>query len=270
MKKKNIYNYLIVISAIILIVFISVKFFGMEENELQFTGPNIYRAVYVYEAVNNRGYAVNLSFDGKWTDSGEGVSGSGRIYSSGMGYFTVNYNGRIVSLGGPLTAKEDISMKSFSIIPLHEEVVKIGLEPAEYSDLNEMYNEINLIAKTSAGSGNLYNSGVKGTVMLDTNTTLYPTLIQKINNEAGSELNVKLFDRGLYLYLNNTNAKDIQTVSSVLADENIGVKGTASGRLLLFARAKQRVSADRDEIIDTLKDLNLDPYTVKIIREPIQ
>ncbi len=270
MEKKNIYNYLIVISAIILIIFISVKFFGMEENELQFTGPNVYRAVYVYEAVNNRGYAVNLSFDGKWTDSGEKVSGSGRIYSSAMGYFTINYNGRLVTLGGPLTANEDISMKSFSIIPLHEETVKIGLEPAEYSNLNELYVELNLIAETSAGSGNLYNSGIKGTVMLDTNTTLYPTLIQKIKNDAGSKLNVKLFDRGLYLYLNNTNAEDIKTVSSVLANENIGIEGTATGRIILFARAKRSVPTDREEIIDNLKDIHLDPYTVKIIREPIQ
>ena len=79
MAKKNLLNTIIILAAIILVIIISLKLFAVEESTLTFSGPNIYRAVYVYETMNEQGYSVDLSLIGKWTDTGEKFEGSGLI-----------------------------------------------------------------------------------------------------------------------------------------------------------------------------------------------
>jgi len=135
----------------VLLLIIAVFFFAVvfkvilaEESTLEFTGANIYRAVYAQQLISNAGFASNLQVEGTWRSTGEQFSDEGRILSASTGVFTILYNGRQVLVGGPSTGSEDISAKALRIVVQNADVIRVGVEPiyGDYSKVGKALYEI--------------------------------------------------------------------------------------------------------------------------------
>src|SRR3989344_2177134 len=98
--KQNVLNLIIIAVALVLITGIALRFYAAEERTLNFSGPNVYRAVYVLDAMQKQGYSVDLKFTGKWTDTNEKINLQGLIVDGEFGSFTILLDGREVTVGG--------------------------------------------------------------------------------------------------------------------------------------------------------------------------
>ncbi len=267
--RKNVINLLIVVVALIFIVGIALRFYLAEERTLNFSGPNVYRAVYVYDAMQKQGFSVNMKFSGRWTDSGEKVSGEGLIVGTDLGSFTIIFEGREVTVGGPFSGKEEIQAASFSLIPAHTAVVKIGVEPKEFLSLNSFNNFFENFVNSIVGAGNIYETGISGDITLDVSETLKPTLIQDLNNIFRPKNEFVLFENGLLLKLEDANIDELKEVDKLFERKGIKIEKLATSRLELFLRTKEIPLETREALQRRAEAGGVKIFLFKVITKPV-
>ena len=267
-RKVNVFNAVIIILAFALVVTIGLHYYAMEENTLTFSGANIYRSVYIYQIMDEQGFAVLLTIDGRWVDTQEAFQGSGIVVDGEYGQYTMEYYDNYVTVGGPQSAAEDISANEIKLSTLHDSVLKIGLEPASSLSLSGLYSEL-LVFTDLLVDEEIYNVGISGDVMVDTSTALQPTLVQEIDNLLKPGNEVELFDNGLRIGFENAELSDINAISDLLSGKGIMVSGVATSKLELIVRTKGEISESRDTIEERISGTGYSTYLLRIIKSPI-
>ncbi|HIK00114.1 TPA: hypothetical protein H1016_01065 [archaeon] len=268
--KKNVVNLLIVVIAVALIVAIALRFNISEEMTLNFSGPNVYRAVYVYAAMQEQGFSVNLKFSGKWTDNNEKIDSEGLILNAELASFTILLNGREVTVGGPFSSIDDIQAVSLSLAPNHRAVVKAGLEPLMYKDVSSLTDKLDKFSASLVPRENISEVGISGDITIDSAKTVMPTIIQELNNALRPGNEYVLFERGLILKLNNANLNDLENAGRLLSREGLDVEKIATGRLEIFIRTKNIPPEGRDVLQGKAENTGLKIFLFKIITKPVQ
>ncbi len=241
----------------------------MDENTLSFTGPNIYRAVYVYETMETQGYSVNLTVNGIWSDTHKPFSGSGLILDTRPGVFLILYNGQELTVGGPTSAKEDISAKGLSLVPNNLEVVKIGIDPVSYQNLSQFYADLSkftnkLILNTD------YKIVVFGDAVIDTNESVYPTILKKLENNL-TNCNFVIYEKGIGVSFNRSDLSDLPKIDAILESNGVGVKNIETGRILLLIRTNFKINESQASLFKKASNLKMFKiYLLKIIKKPVQ
>lgn len=268
--KKNAINLMIVIVALLLITAIAMRFYGAEEKTLNFSGPNVYRAVYVYDAMQKQGYSVNLTFSGRWTDTNEKTSGSGLILKGELGEFTILLDSRQVTVGGPFSSADDIQASSLILVPNHRAVVKIGLEPFSRNSLAALNLKLESFAQQIIPAENIYEIGVEGDITLDVSNNLKPTITQDLNNIMPQNEFV-LYDNGLILKLESANIEGLKSVNQLFAQKNISVQKVATSQLILYVRTKEIPAESSAALLAKAQDSgSLGLFLLRIITNPVQ
>lgn len=268
-KKTNVFNVIIILVAIGLVAIISTHYGAMEENTLTFSGPNIYRSVYVFEIMQEQGYEVLLTIDGAWTDTGEPFEGSGVILEAEQGQYLIDYSGNQVSVGGPQTGTEDLSASKLYLSPLHDSVVKVGIMPASFTTLSESISELNTLSYSLVPAENLYNVGIVGDVMLDTQEILSPTLVQEIDNILPPNNEIILYDKGIRLSFENAKLADLSEINSLLTKKGITVTAVATSRLELQVRSDSSIKEVRETLQQSAEARGFGIYLLRVINEPV-
>ncbi len=268
--KKNIINLLIVVVALVFIIGIALRFYAAEERSLNFSGPNVYRAVYVFDAMQKQGFSVNLKFSGKWTDSNEKIDSQGLVVDGLFGEFTILLDSREVTVGGPFSSAEDIQAGSLSLVPAHKAVVKIGIEPQDFLSLSSFNNFAADFSSSVVPETNTYEIGVEGDITLDVSETLKPTIIQDLNNIFRPKNEFVLFERGLTLKLKNANADELKKVDELFKNKGINVEKIATSRLILYVRAKETPVELREVLQKRTEKNNVKMFLFKIITKPVK
>jgi len=268
--KQNVLNLIIIAVALVLITGIALRFYAAEERTLNFSGPNVYRAVYVLDAMQKQGYSVDLKFTGKWTDTNEKINLQGLIVDGEFGSFTILLDGREVTVGGPFSSSDDIQASSLSLVPAHKASVKIGIEPQEFSSLKQFNSFVENFAYSVIPANNVYEIGVEGDITLDVSDTIKPTLIQDLNNILRSENEYVLFERGLILKLKSANTKELNEVAQLFENKGIKVEKLATSRLILYMRTKEKPAEQREILQKRAEDSGVEIFLFKIITKPVQ
>jgi len=198
------------------------------------------------------------------------LEASGRILDTEPGQFLMLWEGKEVTVGGPASSKEDISAVAFSLIPLNREVVKVGLEPVKYNSFSQLITEIDAVSDSTVPDEAQHSVALKGSLILDSETTLNPSIIQEIDNAINAKSEFTLYDKGLGLDLNDITLQELKTVNEVLMNEGINVEKVATGRLEILVRSVKTVDGDREELIQKIENRGLETYLLTIIRSPIQ
>ncbi len=268
--RKNVINLIIIVIALILIVGIALRFYAAEERTLNFSGPNVYRAVYVFDAMQKQGYSVDLKFSGRWTDSGVVVNSQGLILEGELGRFTILLDGREVTVGGPFSSADDIQATGLSLVPAHKAVVKVGIEPQEFTSLKTFNSLVENFGNSVVTSRNIYDVGVEGDITLDVADTIKPTLIQDLNNVLRPGNEYVLFERGLILKLKNANAGDLRNIEQLFAGKGIKVEKGATSRIILYLRTKETPAESRDILQKRAENSGVKLFLFKVITKPVQ
>lgn len=267
-KKVNLFNTIIIILAIALVITIGLHYYSMEENTLTFSGANIYRSVYIYQIMDEQGFAVLLTIDGQWVDTQEAFQGSGVIVDGEFGQYTMEYHDNYVTVGGPQSAAEDISANELKLSTLHESVLKIGLEPVKSTSLSSLYAEF-LSFTNNLVDEKIYNIGLTGDVMIDTSTALQPTIVQEIDNLLKPGNTIELFDNGMRISFENAELSDLDAIADLLYDKNILVTGVATSKLELLIRTETEISESREAVESRIANTIYTTYLIRIIKSPI-
>jgi len=267
--RKNVINLLIVVVALIFIVGIALRFYIAEERTLNFSGPNVYRATYVYDAMQKQGFSVDLKFSGRWTDSDEKVESEGLIVDTDLGSFTIILDGREVTVGGPFSSTEDIQAASLSLVPAHAVVIKIGIESQEFSDLKSLNSFLENFVNRIISPSNIYEIGIKGDITLDVSETIKPTIIQDLHNVLRPQNEFVLFERGLIIKLEDANVDELKEVAGLFENKGIKLEKVATSRLELFLRAKEKPLETREALQKRAEDYWAKIFLFKIIAKPV-
>ena len=269
-RKKNLLNVLIVIIALILVLAISLHLFAMEEKTLNFSGANIYRAVYVYDAMEHQGFLVNLDVTGYWTDTNELFEDSALILDATKGNFLVLYEDREIAIGGPTSTTEDIAAEQLILKPLNKELIKLGLEPISYSNLATLNSKLERLSLSLLTKEEIYDVGIRGDVMIDTDTTLKPTIIQKIENLLKPRNEITLYNNGIQLSLENANLDDLKAINELLSNEKVSSTDVATSRLEVLVRTKSTIGESTDTLLNKAEQSDFEIYMLRLISDPIQ
>lgn len=269
-SKKNAINLLIILVAVILIAAIAIRLFGVEEQTLRFSGPNVYRAVYVFDAMQKQGFSVNLRFDGRWTDTGAQISSEGLILDGQLGEFTILLGNRQVSLGGPFSSSSDLQASRIILVPNHRAVVKVGLEPLSAGTLSELNSRLENFANAVIPRSDIYETGIEGDVTIDVSPSLMPTLLQELSNVLRPQNDFVLYDNGLILKLKNANLDDMGNINQLFVQKNLSIQKVATSRLLLYVRAKEIPSESSAALLGKAKNFGLETFLLTTITKPVQ
>jgi len=269
-SSTNPINVIIVLIVVILLSFIAFRFSNFEEQTLTFSGPNIYRAVYVYQLMESQGYLANLRVEGRWQDTNEPFNDVGLITSADKGRFNIEYQGHSYSIGGSSSAVEDIAADRLHISPLHDGVIKIGITPVTSQSLSLLLFEINGFVEDVIGDDNsLYNVGIKGDLLIDVDTTLKPTIVQEVDNVLKPDNDITLFEKGLRISFSNADLSDLEELISLFSDKNIIIERVATGDMLFFIRTNEPVSISTQELLPVVESSSFDSFLVTIINQPL-
>lgn len=270
MKKPNPFNIVIIILAIILVLAISVHFLGVEERTLTFSGPNIYRAVYLYEVMDGQGYLVNLEVDGNWVDTGGQFNGKGLVTEAEKGQFVMLYGGDEVSVGGPTSATEDISASQLILSPAHAAVVKVGIEPVSDNTFASLNTKLGTLATALVPSSNLYNIGIHGDIMLDVDASLTPTIVQGLDNILKPNNEITLYEHGLRFSFSNADLNDLSAVNTFLNSNGIEVTKVATSSIELAVRSNAAILDNRDSLMQKAEPFSFTIYLLRVINSPLK
>ena len=268
--KRNVINILIAAVALVFVLGIALRFYAAEERTLNFSGPNVYRAVYVFDAMQKQGFSVNLKFSGKWTDTNEKIDGNGLIVDAELGSFEILLDSREVTVGGPFSSSDDIQAASLSLIPAHAAVVKIGVEPQEFLSLNSFNTYFENFASYIIQPSNIYEVGIEGDITLDFAGIIKPTLIQDLNNILRPGNDHVLFERGLILKLKNANLEELKAAAQLFETKGIKVEKVATSRLNLYLRTREKPLETREALQKRAESSGVKIFLFKIITKPVQ
>ena len=269
-SRKNAINLLIFGVALVLIIAIAMRLYGVEEKTLHFSGPNVYRAVYVYDAMQKQGFSVDLKFDGRRTDSEKKISSEGLVLGGELGEFTIMLNGRQVTVGGPFSSSDDIQASSLILVPNHKAVVKAGLDPLSADSLSDLNSELANFAAAIIPAANIYETGIEGDITLDVSSSLQPTIIQQLGNVLRPQNEIVLYDRGLILKLENANLDDLESISQFFAQQNISVQKVATSSITLYVRTKEIPAESSAAILVKAQNSGFNPFLLVISSKPVQ
>ncbi len=246
---------------------IGYRYATAETESLEFSGPNIYRAIYAYEIMNERGFEVNLVFEGKWTDTGENAQGTGTVLKGEEGTFTIKYREQEITVGGPTSGKEHIAAGSIKLEPAHSAVVKLGLTARSSDSLDMLVKELDTLAETLVSD--IHNTGISGSIMLDSETLLKPTILQEIDNILGPGNEVEFYETGLVFSINNADTKDLAEIANMLRLNNIEIAKAATSRMTVLVRADEQIDKTEDELSANVPE-TANVYSLKIIKKSVQ
>jgi hypothetical protein len=267
MKKQNIFNIAIVTVALILVIIIGLYYLQTEHDSLTFSGPNIYRAVYAWEIMNEQGYEVNINFEGEWTDNNKPAKGTGIVLHGAEGAFLILYEDKEISVGGPTSGKEHIQAVSIILEPAHKSVVKIGLEPQRSESLENFIQTIESLS--DAISDNIYTIGLEGDIMMDSETLLKPTIIQELDNILKGDNSITFYETGLRFSLKNANLADLAEIRDMFLLNEIQISNVATSRLVIINRVEDYPKKTELELVQCLPG-ETKTYSLRIIKKPIQ
>ncbi len=259
----------------VLLLIIAVFFFAVvfkvilaEESTLEFTGANIYRAVYAQQLISNAGFASNLHVEGTWRSTGEQFSDEGRILSASKGVFTILYNGRQVLVGGPSTGSEDISAKALRIVVQNADVIHVGVEPIYGDDFSVFTSSLTSIPIKLAGE-NIMETSLSGSVSVDSVDSISPTIAQDLENILGFGSSVTIYDKGLTIFLDGVFLKTLEELSSYFSENGILLSRVSSSRLELDIRTVSDSNLSEAEL-SSRAPASFDYYMLRVIDEPLK
>jgi|GEM_PF-1909615 hypothetical protein len=259
----------------VLFLIIAVFFFAVvfkviiaEESTLEFTGANIYRAVYAQQLISHAGFASNLQIEGSWRSTGEQFSGEGRILSASKGVFTILYDGRQIMVGGPSTGSEDISARALRIVVQNEDVIRVGIEPSSNTDFSLFMSDLRNIPVQISGE-NLMETSLRGSISIDSTNTMTPTIAQDLENILGFGSSVTIYDKGLTISLDGVIFNTLDGVSTYFDENNISLSRVSSSRLELDIRTISDSGLSESELSE-MAPVSFDYYMLRVIDEPLK
>jgi len=271
MNKKtfNVFNITIILVIVILVALISVRYYTTEpQKDLHFSGPNIYRAVYAYEVIHEQGFEASLYFEGKWVDSGELIEGRGMIIAGEDGTFTIEYDKRELTIGGPTSSSEQIAATKVVLYPAHSDIIKVKMGPQRIGNFDSLIKKLDRLADRLVPEENIYNIGFEGDIMIDTELNLKPTIVQELDNILKQGNEVDFYESGLRISLKNADLSDLENIRSLLDQRSIEVSNIATSRLVVLIRSKQSIKGTDNMLFESIAH-DIGVYSLKIIKKPL-
>jgi len=270
-SKKNYVNILVVILVFSLLLTISYRFGIQEENTFTFSGPNIYRSVFVYQLMYNRGYLVNLEVEGKWIDTEEPIHATGLIVQSERGQFRIILDDHIYKVGGPSSATEDIAANRLRLLPLHESVVKVHFNPVHSDSLGDLLSDLTDLSESILPKDEIYSVGVIGEVLIDVEESLKPSIIQDISNILNPDNSIALFEHGIRLFLRSgADLSDLEELQDIFKSKGLTITSVATGEMELDIRSISLVDENQLAFLESTKDSDFDIFQITVINEPLK
>jgi len=246
-----------------------VRYYVTEPQEdLHFSGPNIYRAVYAYEVIHEQGFEASLYFEGKWVDSGELIENRGMITAGEGGTFTVEYDGRELTIGGPTSSSEHIAATKVVLQPAHSDIIKAKMHPQRIGNFDSLIRKLDRLADKLVPEENIYNIGFEGDIMIDAGLNLKPTIVQELDNILKPGNDITFYESGLRLSLKNADLSDLESIRALLDQRSIEVSNIATSRLVVLIRSKQPIKGTDDLLFDSIAN-DIGVYYLKIIKKPL-
>jgi len=268
--KFNVINITLIVIIFLLVSLVGVKYYREEtQDTLEFSGPNIYRAIYAYNVLDQKGAEVLLDFKGKWVDSGEKIEDVAEIRGGHEGVFIVMYKNKEITIGGPASSSEHIAVTSLSLKLPHSDLIRAVLLPQSIDTIGDLVDKLDRLSKKLIPSNNIYNIAINGDIMFDTKKSMTPTIIQDIDNLLPAGNNIEFYQTGLRLKLQNADINDFENINMLLNRRGITVTRVATSRLEVLIRSIHGIgSTDAAMLEKVAQDVGV--YSLKIVKDPIQ
>jgi hypothetical protein len=268
--KFNVINITLIVVIFLLVSLVGIKYYREEtQDTFEFTGPNIYRAIYAYNILNQKGAEVLLDFKGKWVESGKEIEDVAEIRGGHKGVFTVIYKSKEITIGGPASSSEHIAVTSLSLTLPHSDVLRAVLLPLNIDTIGDLVDKLDRLSKKLIPANNIYNIAINGDVMFDTKRSMTPTIIQDIDNLLPAGNTIEFYQTGLRLKLQNADINDFENINMLLNRRGITVTRVATSQLEVLIRSIHGIRSSDEAMLDKVAQ-DIGVYSLKIITDPLQ
>jgi len=224
MRRFNLFDLAIIVLVVAALISFSTKYFEKEPiDEYSYTGSQIYSAVRFFDLSDGKGFRYLVKVDGSYISDYSPFSEEGVVVGTSQGTFLLKLqDGRILTVGGRTSFKEDIASHNIKVTMLNGSTVNYMQKGFFVNDLIEAKNIINNTSKF-LDNYDILDTTISGDIVIDgefpNNITFEKELSDKIAKEIFylKGVKVKSSENGIIVSVSGIGTKDFEKLQSVLS-----------------------------------------------------
>ena len=227
MRRFNLFDLAIIVLVVAALISFSAKYFEKEPiDEYTYTGSQIYSAVRFFDLSDGKGFRYLVKVDGSYISDYSPFSEEGVVVGTSEGTFLLKLkDGRILTVGGRTSFKEDIASHNIKVTMLNGSTVNYTQKSFFVNDLIEARSIIDNTSKF-LDNYNIIDTTISGDIVIDgkfpENVTFEKELSDIITKEIFylKDVEVKSSENGIILTVTSLGTNDFEKLNSILSPYN--------------------------------------------------
>lgn len=235
--------------------------------EFGYSGSQIYRAVEECEKLDSRGFLYTVYARGYWNADVGYFEEEAFVAGTGRGYLVLKLkDGRIVTMGGQMSYKEDIQAVNIEILQKSKSSVHYVLKPFEGSE-----EDVLKYIEDSAGFINYVEEDmvVSAVLTIDTDTEQSILLESEIEDKLQKEIfflksaDVEIYDDGFTVAVERLSMKEVDTFFEILG-RYFTVTGIYTGDVKVVYQTAEEIKEEDVPLLEAYKGENIYPGSIHV------
>lgn len=224
MKRLNLFDLAIIVLVVASAISFSTKYFEKESiDEYTYTGSQIYNAVRFFELSDGKGFRYLVKIDGSYISDYSPFNEEGVVVGTSQGTFLLKLkDGRILTVGGRTSFKEDIASHNIKVTMLNGSTVSYFEKGFFTTNLIEAKSIINNVSKFLADY-NIIDTTIYSNIAIEGDFPNGITFEKELSDRIASDIfylkdvKVKSSENGITLSVAGLGTNDFEKLESILS-----------------------------------------------------
>ncbi len=224
MRRLNLFDLAIIVLLVASLFSFSTKYYEREPvDEYTYTGAQIFNAIRFFDLADGKGFRYLVRVEGSYISDYSSFNEEGIVVGTSQGTFLLKLkDGRILSVGGRTSFREDVAAHNMKVTMLNGSTVHYMHTGFYASDLLEAKDTINNTSEF-LDDYRIIETTISGEIAIDGNFPRSVTFEKELANTISNKIfhlkniNVESSENGIILKVNGLGTKDFETLQSILS-----------------------------------------------------